>query len=101
MTEWISLQGGKQEVNLKLFSNTSLRDTAYINIRVLHDMIEWGYKHKKPMLYHWEDYENSDGKQTTKFTKIESKSNLTIQELINDCEEVKEYCKVYFPELMI
>lgn len=99
--EFISLTGGDQDVCLKLFQDTSLRDTAYVKVKTLHEMIEFDYLKDKIVMYYWEEKTNKDGEEATYFSKLDTDQWLSVNALIKDCDEVRAYCKKYFPELVI
>ncbi len=88
---WISLKSGKQEMHIKCFQNTSLRDTVYIKVSAINELLSFGFTHKTPYMYYWEDYEKTNGIKSTRFKMHEYEDCLSLDDLIKDCEEIQDY----------
>ena len=98
--EFVSLTGGDQGLFIKCFQNTSLRSTAYVKIATIDEMLRFNITDKKLHIFYWE-YNDIDGKTSQTWERLESKDRLNLKQLINDCEEVREYVKITAPQFTI
>jgi len=98
--EFISINSGAQDVYIKCFQNTSLRKTAYIKVSLIDELIRFNLTDRKLNLYFWRE-EIEDGKKNQYWTKHENDERLNLKQLINDCEEVREYINIVAPQFTI
>lgn len=99
--EVITLRNGESFTLLQLFSDTSLRETCYIKVSQLYEILKFASLDelsKKPAnFWVYEETPNGD----TRLVYKDEISNLSYQTLIDECNEVKMFCKKYFPEMVI
>ena len=98
--EWISLSGGHQGIYLKCFQQTSLRSTAYIKPEIIDECLKFNFTNYYINMKEWEEYDD-EGKTSQRFIDVTDKSRLTLDHLIKDCEEVRNYVKIQAPEFVI
>lgn len=99
--EVVSLRNGDSFVILRLFSDTSLRETCYIKVAQLYEALKFApdehLRSRSVNLWVYEKTATGD----TRFVYKDKISNISYRNLIDDCEEVQLFCKKYFPEMVI
>ncbi|UOK16795.1 hypothetical protein [Vibrio phage phiKT1024] len=99
--EVISLKNGDSFTLLRLFSDTSLRETCYIKVSQLYEILKFSsaveLSRKSANFWVFEKTPNGD----THLVYNDEISNLSYQNLVDECNEVKMFCKKYFPEMVI
>jgi len=96
--EYISLKNGKQAMFLKCFQETSLREKAYFKIQTIDEMLRFNIMNKKLNGYYWKQSETNKGQQ---FEMKDLDGRLNLKQLINDCEEIREYVRVVAPQYIV
>lgn len=96
--EFISLKGGDEFACLKLFTDTSLRDTAYVKVCVIDELLKFGLTDEKPMLRH-KVY--ADNNKSWNFKVKDWSECISLDDLMKDDTAMAEYVKHYFPEYKI
>lgn len=99
--EVISLRNGDSFTLLRLFSDTSLRETCYIKVAQLYEILKFSSAAElsRKSAFFW-IYEKTP-KGDTRLVFKDEISNLTYKNLIDECNEVQMFCKKYFPEMVI
>jgi len=100
MFEYVQLTGGNEFLVLKCFESTSLRDTALIKVGTLHELLKHDMLEEAPLMFHW-DVEKNDGETTTYFRKNDDAKRVRLKNLIEECHEVREFCKEFYSEYVI
>lgn len=77
-------------VYLKVFEHTSLVRSCHIEVIILEQFFKYGLLNAPLTFSYWED-----GKD------IKLEQQYTLNELLRDCEEIREYARIYFPEYAI
>lgn len=99
--EIVSLMNGDSFTLLRLFSDTSLRETCYIKVSQLYEILKFAscqdLSQKSAIFWVYEKTTKGD----TRLVYKDEISNLSYQNLIDECNEVKMFCKKYFPEMVI
>lgn len=99
--EIVSLMNGDSFTLLRLFSDTSLRETCYIKVSQLYEILKFAscqdLSQKSANFWVYEKTTKGD----TRLAYKDEISNLSYQNLIDECHEVKMFCKKYFPEMVI
>jgi len=91
---WVSLGGGYEGNCIKCFQNTSLRDTCYIKVETVDQIIKFDKMNIGPNMYYFK--KGRDGGET--FELMDDKHLIPLKQLIIDCEEVRRYVNEVAPE---
>ncbi len=98
--EFVSLTSGVEGVFVKCFQDTSLRPTSYIKVRTLEEMLKFGFVNRVPVMFYWHE-KVEDGVTNEYFKQRDAEEWVSLKNLIQDCTEVREYCKEYYSEYLL
>lgn len=76
---------------LYIFEHTSLIDTSFIPVSFLEECFKYNKLDTSIKIHYW----NEENRYKTRDTSY------TLKELLQDCDEVKEFAKLYYPEYAI
>jgi hypothetical protein len=98
--EVISLLDDQQFLVLLVFSDTPLRNDAYIKIDILKDCLDLGTEQIRLNLFEWEHYTKPDGTESNRFIQSKQK-RMSINDLILHDTAMREYCKIFYPDRVL
>jgi len=94
--EMIGLKSGEEFLALKIFEDTPLRDKRYIKIKTLSELLDIEAMNYPPNMFYWK----TEGESTT-WEYDDEATDLSVQQLIDNCESVKAYCRDFYPDRVV